>query len=221
MNSNLWETGPEPAIRVEGVGGDLRLYGWDNDQVSAEQDDVASAGGSAGGAPLTLRAAGSCTLYVPRRASVTVDWVGGDGRVKNLEGPVDIRQVGGDLTLRETGPVVIGRVGGDVKAEKVDGTLRLEMAGGDALVRGVAGDLALDQVGGDLSLHDVGGSVHALARADARVHVDFAPGQDHEVQARGDLSCRLSPAASARVEIMARGDVSLNVPGSRVEGSGR
>jgi hypothetical protein len=206
-----------PSITITSVGGDLRLSGWDQNQFFAEgEDNTLHLDQHNGG--LSLSSSGDCSVRTPRSATLAVNKVGGDARVKSLEGGLNIGAVGGSLTIRQTGPADVQTVGNDLSAKNVAGQLAIGKVGGDLWARGVAGHLSAENVGGDLYLRDVEDGVSASAGGDVTLNLSFRPGLTYQVQAGGDLVCRLLPGTSARFEIEAPGDISVGVPGATVEG---
>jgi hypothetical protein len=220
MDQIILATGEAPEIVITSVGGDLRLQGWEQNQFQAESDDDHSLTAEQKNGSLALVAGADCTVRVPRRATVRILQVGGDARVKSVEAPVEIQNVGGDLVLRRTAGVTLGHVGGDVSAKKIDGPFSLRAAGGDVSARNVAGEFSADRVGADLYLRDVNAGARARVGAVARLNLDFAPDHEYDFEVGGDIYCRLPPGVSAKITLEADGDISMDVPGAQVEGGG-
>jgi hypothetical protein len=219
MDQVVLNTGEAPEIVITLIGGDLRLSGWEQNQFQAECEDERSLQAEQQENAIRLHCGMDCTVRVPRRAVLQVERVGGDARVKSVEGPVEIRNVGGDLVLRRTAAVVVGRVGGDVSAKKIDGPLRIEMASGDVSARSVAGEFHAEKVGADLYLRDVEAGAHANVGSDAILNIDFAPNRAYYFKAGGDIVCHLSPNASAKLMVGAGGDIAVDVTGAQIEGN--
>ena len=205
-------------IVIDGVGGDLRLSGWDQNQFLAESSDDRSLHVNQSNGELTMHASADCTVRIPRGAPISVRNIGGDARVKSIEAALTIGRVGGDLSLRQVGDTEVGHVGGDVKAKKVEGFLHLDATGGDAQASGVAGDVVARSVGGDLYLRDIEGGLAVRAGGDVALNVAFQPEHEYGISAGGDLTLRLPPDTSVRIDINAGGDIDVGVPGARVEG---
>jgi hypothetical protein len=214
MTTLTLNTNETPTIRFEGVGGDLRLAGWDQNQILAQGDDIRKQGE---GDVLTLFAGGNCTARIPRRATVHAAHVGGDVKVKTFDGDLTLDFVGGDVVLRQTGAARLGQLGGDLSAKKVNGTLAVKASGGDVAVRGVTGDLSVNQAGGDLYAREVTGGLNLKALGDLLASVAFAPGQTYTLHANGDLTCRLSGETSAQFAIHTNAEVNIKVAGAKVE----
>jgi len=219
MSQFVFDTDASPIITVERVGGDLRLSGWEQNQFHAEStdDDPLHAEQRNGG--VFLAADADCTVHVPQRSTLKIAQVGGDAKIKHLEGGIEIKFVGGDLVLRQIGPTTIERVGGDLNAKKIAGPL-VATAGGDASARGVSGDVTL-KAGADLYLRDVSGSVKANAGSDAVLSTPLAPDKVYEVRAGSDLLCRVPPGTSATFTVKAGSDISVDALGAKIEGSPR
>ncbi len=221
MDQITLDTSEAPEIVITSVGGDLRLSGWEQNQFVAESDDDRSLTLEQQNGRLAFVSRADCTVRVPRRATVRLLHVGGDARVKSVEGLVEIQNVGGDLALRRTGGVTIDHVGGDVSAKKIDGPLRLHAAGGDVSVRSVAGEFSADSVGADLYLRDLEAGARAHVGSDAILNIDFAPQHTYHFEVGGDILCRLPPGVSAKLAIQTSGEISVDVLGAQITGNDR
>ena len=222
MDQITLATSEAPEITIESVGGDLRVTGWEQNEFQAESDDDHSLQAEQHEGRLTLNASADCTVRVPRRAALTIRQVGGDARLKALEGAAAIQTVVGGLVLRQTGSVTVGQVGGDVSAKKIRGALTVHNVGGDLSARSVAGDFSAAAVGGDLYLRDAGGSAHApTVGGDTILGVAFQPGQAYAFQAGGDILCRVPAGLHATLTAAYGGEVTVDVPGAHIAGNGK
>jgi hypothetical protein len=221
MENYVQETSAEPVIEITQVGGDLRVTGWEQNQVVAESDDAQGVSFEQDGDQLRVAAQEDLTIRVPQAAQLSVRTVGGDARVIRMTSQkLAIGNVGGDLSLRQIGSANVGVVGGDVKAKHVLGDLQVGHAGGDLEAREVAGAFKSGNIGGDLYLVGVEGPIQAISGGDTTLSVTFKPEQEYSVQAGSDLSCRVGPEASARLTLMAGGEIELEVPAAQVSGNG-
>ena len=219
MDRILLATGDKPEIVIETVGGDLRLTGWERGEFLAEANQDRSLYAEAGEERLTFRADADCSLHVPRQATLRIKHVGGDARLKALDGEAVVDFVGGDVELRQTGAARLGQVGGDVRARKVRSALILSNVGGDVSARGVAGGFVAENIGGDLFLRDVGAAARAgQVGGDIGLNLVFAPGEGYEFRSRGDIRCRIRSGLNARLTLQSGGDIEVEVPGAIVEG---
>ena len=123
MKEIAFQTGDAPVILLRRISGDLRLSGWERPEFSAEgaEGDLTA---SFENNQVTLESKSDATVRVPHRASVTLQHVGGDARIKSFDGPLTVVRVSGDLNLRKTGPVSVEQAGGDLTARKVSGESR-------------------------------------------------------------------------------------------------
>jgi len=155
MDEITLQTGDTPNISISLVSGDLRLAGWERSELLAEgESDTLKAELKEG--QVALAAHSDATIQVPRRATVNIQHVAGDARLKLLDGALTIEQVSGDLKLRKIGSARIGRVYGDLTAEKVRGDLLAESVMGDVSAKDVQGRFAIQQASADLHLRNVG-----------------------------------------------------------------
>lgn len=220
MDQSVFTTNESPEIIIQSIGGSLRLAGWDQNQFQAEADDDRLLDAEQTGNTITFSCKSDCSVRVPRLANIKITKVGGDARVKALQGSLEIEMISGDLTLRQTGAVKVDRISGDVSAKKVFGSLIVKEVSGDLSARGVAGDAFAEKVSGDVYLRDVVGNARAQASGDVILNLDFKPNQQYDFKASGDVLCRISPNTSAKVTAQFNGDVSVDVAGAKIEGSG-
>jgi hypothetical protein len=221
MDELTYDTSATPLVVIERVGGDLRVMGWEENSVHAESgdEDTLSLDGQDNGGQVNVQADSDCSLHVPRQANLRINQVGGDAKVKNVEGTLEIKFVGGDLILRQVGPTEIQRLGGDLNVKRVNGDLVFN-TGGDASARNVSRDVK-GNAGADLYLRDIGGSVQASAGSDAVLSTGFNAGKTYEVKAGSDVLCRLTPGASAKVSIRCGSEITVDVLGATIEGNSR
>src|SRR3990172_4436715 len=117
MDKLVLSTNADPEVVVRRVNGDLRLYGWERNEIFAEAEDSHSLQTEPSSGPVVLVCEAACSLRVPRQARVIVEHLGGAARVQTLEGPLTIGFVGGDLVLRRTAEARAGQVNGDLSAK--------------------------------------------------------------------------------------------------------
>src|SRR5208337_4490783 len=111
--------GSKPEIEITNVGGDLSIEGWERADLEARSDDSPRI--EQDNDQVTLSCGGDLNVSLPRGASLTVSYVGGDLKAENLDGNVELSFVGGDVVLRNiTGEVSLeGVIGGETQTENV------------------------------------------------------------------------------------------------------
>jgi len=222
-----------PGVLVRALTGDLRVAGWDRNELMAKTDgDMLEL--VPGSDPLIISCDEDLILYVPHGANVKVEKVAGDAILQALNGPVTLGPVAGDLTMNDLGPVTLGTVAGDaslrnigaLNAETIAGdfTLRgghgicaVDNVGGDGSIRDVDGMLTIENVGSDLYVRNVHGAVTVKAGADVAFYVSPMPGQIYDVTAGDDLIVRLSPEANIKLHLTAASPESIHVDFPGVE----
>lgn len=219
MDELILDTNDSPEIYIESVGGDLRLNGWDQNQVQAETDDEDSLSLNNEGGQIKLIAEQDCTVNVPRKSNVQIVHVGGDAKIKSVEGALQVNFVGGDLMLRQVGTAQVTHTGGDLNVKRMTGALSFQ-AGGDASIRSVSGNIE-GNAGADLYLREIGGSVQVNGGGDVVISTPFAPGSAYAIKAGADAMCRVVVGTSAKFAIKAGGEISVDVVGARIEGNSR
>lgn len=198
MIKRIEEINVNVPVIVQNVGGDLVLRGREGDELIVDGDSpqVEHLGS---GQPYLVRCGGDCRAFVPQSVDVVVQHVGGDARIADLEGDVEIESVGGDLTVGHVARVAIHNIGGDLRLKWTEADVRVESVGGDATVREVGGSLHIQNVGADLFLRTVEGNCVVEQTGDDLVlNVAFHPGHEYRFNAGSDILCRIQPDTGAR-----------------------
>lgn len=206
-------------IVVKDSPGDLRLTGWDRDEVSAKTDgDVLDL--VLNGETVTLSCDDDLILNVPRGASVQVDHAAGDVAVRSLLGGVSFGAVMGDLALREVGAVSIGSVEGDVSLRVANGSVSAGEINGDVSIRDVHGNVNLEMVESDLYVRGVTGNLNAHTQSDAALYLDPGAGTAINVTAEDDILLHLPANANATMTLTADDaeDIEVQIPAAMISG---
>ena len=215
--SNQLAVGSDPQVKIESVKGDVRLVGWDNDEILAKIDDDAISLQQDEDA-VSISCQDDLAINVPRNSRVHIQAVNGDMSVRGLAGTFEADVVNGDVTIRDAGTVTLGTVESDFNLRDAKGDVRVKSVGGDASLREVNGSLTLDSVSDDLALRGVGGNLKVDVDADVVVHLDPKPDQEYSVTAGDDIMLVLPEDANATLSLNAD-RMSVNFPGVELEDS--
>ncbi len=212
---------PGVEIVIDYIGGDFIVTGrassdikaaGDNPRLSVEDD----------GKRIRISCEGDCTLRVPADASLSIQDIGGDGRITEVSGTVSINTVGGDLILRDTGPVHLQSVGGDLELKRIAGKAEVNNVGGDINFWDIEGELNGSSVGGDLCVTNADGScVFDDIGGDLAINTNFAAGSHYRYQnVGGDVLGKVRPDASVRFIIPAETETSVNLDDAQITNDG-
>jgi hypothetical protein len=231
MLKKTFQVGSATKVHLSAAPGDLRVTGWDRDDISAKTDgDVLELVLS--GDDVAVTCDSDLILNIPRRLALDIEAVSGDADVRELPGGVTIREVEGDLSLRLVGAATVGTVMGDMEARE-SGPLTIDNVHSDLSVRGGKGDLSAKSIAGDVSLHDMRGNVNldsvsddlyvrgasgnlnARVEEDAVLYLQPANGSAVSVTAEGDILLHMSPRANAAISLSASDpdDIRVEMPG--------
>lgn len=198
-------------VRILSVGGDLRLTGSDTNRLEAQA-------GRRGGLRVKTRAdvvevvsAGGCLVFLPSSCPVEIGTIRGDGRITDMTAAVTVGSVGGDLKLRRLYEIAVETAGGDLMAQRVRGRLRVRSLGGDALLDRIEGEVSLESVGGALRVRSLVGAIQATTGGDVALSLTPPAGSRSNVNARGDLTCRIPNDASARIRMTSGGELRIGI----------
>lgn len=231
MLKKTLQAGSASKVRITSVPGDLRVTGWDRDEISAKTDgdklDL-----NFGGDEATVACDSDLILSIPHRLPLEIEAVSNDADVRELTSGVALREIHGDLALRMVGASAIGTVMGDMDARE-SGPLTLEDLRADLSVRGGKGNLVVKSVDGDVSLHEmqgdvdlqsvkgdlyvrgVNGNLNARVEEDAVLYLQPTEERAVSIFAEGDILLHMSARASAALTLSAGSaeDIRVEMPG--------
>jgi hypothetical protein len=208
MLKKTLKVGSASRVRVTAAPGDLRVAGWDHEEVSARTDgDMLDL--LLNKDEVTVACDGDLILNIPRRLALDLESVSGDADVRELPSGVAVREVEGDLALRMVGASSVGTVMGDMEARE-SGPLTVDDLRSDLSVRGGRGDLSVKLVDGDVSLHEMQGNVK-LDSVTGDLYVRGVNG-NMDVHVEEDAVLYLQPAEGCAVSVSAEGDILLHMP---------
>jgi len=119
MTTQTLSIGSKSEIEITNVGGDLTVQGSERVDLEVRSDDSPRV--EQDGDEVTLSCGGDLSVSVPRSASLTISYVGGDLKMETLDGAIEISFVGGDVMLQNiTGDVSVeGVIGGETQMQNV------------------------------------------------------------------------------------------------------
>jgi hypothetical protein len=203
--------GQRPKIEIYSVEGDLRLVGWDNDEILVRSDEEAVAL-QQNGDNVSIKCQEDLAINVPKDCQIHVQTVNGDMSVRGLTGDFEAQVINGDVAIRDAGKVSLGAVESDFSLRGAKGDVRVKSVGGDASLREVDGSLTLDSVSDDLAVRGVGGDLRVDVDQDVVVHLVPKPGQEYSVVSGDDILLILPSEANATLTLHAD-SISVDWPG--------
>jgi len=194
--------GPQPNIKIERVEGDLRLVGWDNDEVliRVDEEEITL---KQDGDNVSLTCRDDLAINVPKNSNVHILEAKGDMSVRGLTGNFEADRIDGDTAMRDVGTVTLAAVESDFSLRGAKGDVHVKSVGGDASLREVTGSLTLDSVSDDLAIRGVGGNLKVDVESDVVIHLDPKPGQEYFVTAGDDILLVMPSGANATLTINA------------------
>ncbi|OQX65666.1 MAG: hypothetical protein B5M51_00075 [Anaerolinea sp. 4484_236] len=211
MKQKTLSVGKTPALSIDLVPGDLRITGWDRDEIKAKTNGSALEM-TAQDEKVTLSCDGDLILSVPRAAEIKITSVEGDASLRVLGNALKLGKVAGDLALRNIGQAEIEKVNGDLVVRHAANGLQVSQIDGDASVRDVGGDVQLKKIGSDLHLRNVEDSVSTQVGADAVLFINPQEGAKYNIRADSDILLRLPQNADAEMTLSAGSDLLVNLP---------
>jgi hypothetical protein len=209
MEKVVLEVGEKALLKIESVGGDLRLSGREGTSLEAQAPDHGDLVLEEREGTFHLECRSGCLLFAPKEMRIEAENVGGDARLTDIQSDVLIRKIGGDLVLRRGAAASFELVGGDMQVKDMSGDLSVDVLGGDAVIQGVDGSVHLRSIGGDLFLDSICGKLDCRAGGDISATIGLDATGPIELNAGGDLACRLLEGVSATVRVHAGGDLHL------------
>jgi hypothetical protein len=231
MLKKTLQAGSAGKVKISSVPGDLRVTGWDRDEISAKGDgDILDI--VLGGDEITVTCDSDLIVSIPRRFGLQIEDISGDADIRELPTGVMVREIDGDLALRMVGPATITTVNGDMAARESGpldlddihsdlsvhggkGSLNVKSIDGDVSLHDVQGNVNLESIGGDLYVRGVSGNLNAHVMDDAVIYFQPAEGRVVNVKAEGDILLHMSARASAALTLSAGSadDIRVEMPG--------
>jgi len=226
MSKSL-SVGNTPRIKIESVGGDVSVVGWDGADLLIKGDDDEIRFEQTGEA-VSVFSSDDLSLRVPRNASLEFTMVGGDASIRGVMGGCEFKEVAGDLSVRDAGSIALDTIHGDfslnsakgslyvknshgdMSLRDLDGNVTIESISDDLSIRAVRGNLYVKNSHGDISIHDVSGDVVIDSVADD-LALRGARG-DIRVNVGEDVVVYLEPKADCEYSIHAGDDILLVLP---------
>jgi hypothetical protein len=197
--SRTISAGKTPKIKLDAIGGDISIVGWDGDfLVKGDEEDLSL---KQNGDVISLSSRGDLALRVPKGASFEVKSIGGDASIRGVTGDFALKEIGGDLSIRDAGSVSIGTVGADLSLRNTKGDVYIKNAHGDVSIRDVDGNVSIDSVADDLALRGARGNINVNVGEDVVVYLDPKPDGAYSVVAGDDILLVLPPTANATLVV--------------------
>ena len=206
------DVGREPKIKIESVEGDLRLVGWENNELRIRTDDE-SLNLRQNGDEVNITCQSDLAINIPKNSQVSILAVNGDMSVRGLTGDFEVNSVNGDVAIRDVGQVTVDAVASDFSLRGAKGDVHVKSVGGDASLREVDGSLRLDSVSDDLAIRGIGGNLKVDVGADVVVHLEPKPDQEYSVVAGDDIMLVLPEDTNATMTLNAD-RIAVNFPGA-------
>jgi hypothetical protein len=198
--SRTISAGKTPKIKVDAIGGDVSIVGWDGTDILVKSDDDDTRL-EQNGNEVSLTCGSDVSLRVPRESSFEFITIGGDASIRGVLGNLELKEISGDLSIRDAGSVAIGTIGADLSLRNAKGDVYVKNAGGDVSIREVDGNVSLDLVGDDLALRGVRGNIKVNVGEDVVVYLEPRPDGVYSVIAGDDILLVLPQNANATLTI--------------------
>ena len=208
--SKTISAGKSPRIRVDVIGGDLSVVGWDGDILVKGDDEEVRFEQNENG--VTLSCGGDLSLRVPKGASLEFQNVGGDASIRGVQGGIELKEIGGDLSMRDAGSVAIDTVNADFSLRGAKGDLYVKNVHGDVSIREVEGNVTLDSVADDLALRGAHGNIKVNVGDDVIVYLEPKADGTYSIVAGDDILLVLPQDVNATLT-MQGDEIDVDLPG--------
>lgn len=208
------KVGPNVRVVIPAAPGDLKVTGWEREEIMAKADDILEL--VQDGDEVTITCDDDLSVSIPMSASLQVDHAAGDVGVHKVNGPVSFGSVMGDLSMHQVGPVTLDALEGDLSLRGATGDVRIGAVSSDASLRDVQGNVTLSSVEEDLYLQAVSGNVNATVSGDAVLHLDPRAGTAINVTAEDDILLHVPGSVDAAFSLATHGagDIHVQLPGA-------
>ncbi len=192
--------GNNPKIRLNEVGGDLSIVGWDGADLLIKADDDDTRVEQTGEA-VSVSSGSDLSLRVPKGASLEIKSIGGDASIRGVLGGIEMKEVHGDLSVREVGSLSIDTIHSDFSLRGAKGDVYIKNVHSDVSIRDVDGNVALDSVADDLALRGARGNIKVNVGEDVVVYLEPKADGQYSVTAGDDILLVLPKHANATISM--------------------
>ncbi|MCZ2126151.1 MAG: hypothetical protein LC099_00060 [Anaerolineales bacterium] len=200
--SKTISAGRTPTIKIESVGGDLSLVGWEGEDILLKADNE-SLSVTQDGDQVSVSCADDLSLRAPKGANVLIERVEGGASIRGVLGNIELKEALGDLSIRDAANVTVGSVGADFSLRGAKGNLFVRQAGAEVAIRDVDGDIRLDSVAEDLALRDARGNISANVGEDVALYLKPQAGNSYSIHAGDDILLVMPPKTGATLALSA------------------
>jgi hypothetical protein len=199
MSKSL-SVGSNPKIRLDQVGGDISIVGWDGTDllIKGDEDDLRL---DQTGEAVSVSSGNDLSLRVPKGTSLEVNSIGGDASIRGVLGGIEIKEIHGDLSVRDAGNLSMDTIHGDLSLKGTKGNLFVRNAYGDVSIRDVDGNVTLESVSDDLALRGARGNIKVNVGEDVIVYLEPKPDGAYSIHAGDDILLVLPRNANATVSM--------------------
>jgi len=190
--------GNTPKIKLDKIGGDISIVGWDGSDLLIKGDDDDLRFDQTGEA-VSVSSGSDLTLRIPKGASLEINSIGGDASIRGVLGGIEIKEIHGDLSVRDVGALSIDTVHSDFSLRGAKGDLRIKKVHSDVSIRDVDGNVMLESVADDLALRGARGNIKVNVGQDVVVYLEPKANGAYSVNAGDDILLVLPKSANATV----------------------
>ena len=194
--------GKNPKIKLDKIGSDISIVGWDGDDllIKGDEDDLRF---EQTDEAVSFSSNSDLSVRVPRGASLVIKSIGGDASIRGVTGGIEMKEIKGDLSARDTGSISIDSIRADFSIRGAKGDLYIKNAQADVSIRDVEGNVSLESVADDLALRGVRGNVDVNVGEDVVVYLEPKADGSYSVNAGDDILLVLPRNANATVSMEA------------------
>jgi len=209
--SKTISAGKSPKFKVNAIGGDISIVGWDGADILVKgEDDELSL--QQNGDEVSISCGSDLSLRVPKASSFEFKSIGGDASIRGVLGGIELKEIGGDLSIRDAGSISIDTIGADFSLRGAKGNLYVKNAHGDVSIRDVEGNISLDSVADDLALRGSHGNIKVNVGDDVIVYLDPVADGAYSIVAGDDILLVLPSNANATLS-MQGDEIQVDMPG--------
>ena len=213
MDQRNFATSLAPEVFIAKVGGNLHVQGWDRSEVVV-QSEAGALQAEGREDRITIQTSGNCAVRIPQGATLHVENVAGNARLKLLEDQAALGSIHGSLVLRDLSDTRVESVHGDLNAKMISGNLEVGQVHGNGYIRQVQGRCTLGGASGNLSLSEIDGNVQASCSGNVGLNLSSLTGDSYQVECDGNLSCQIPREAQVHLGLKSDSEnIALNVPG--------
>lgn len=203
-------TSETPEIRIKRVHGSLRIKGWDRPEFRADSDESDTLSVAQDNNVIDVNCNSGCMVRMPVESAIEIERVDRELMLKSIECSIVVGKVSGQIMAKSIGSLKIDSASSNLIVRNCEGSFECNQVDGNANLQDIEGTIKLAKVNGNLIIKGFTSGIEANTNGNTTLRLDPEPGRTFNINAKGNISCRLSAETNANIKLIS-GAKKINV----------